>query len=206
MLARVQTLVPLDALVATFAAPPRVALAALEGRARGRMVRDWAALVSRRAGAAALARVRAEVPALPERPDPDAWLPIGQVLALARALVVHVTGGDVLALEALLTDDALRTRDKVLLFAVRPLGARWVLNKTAALHASLYDRGVAAADVGARTARLSFAGAPFFGDATWRLLQVFATRGMMRAFKHEVHDVKVALDGADRFALEVRWR
>lgn len=174
-------------------------------------MREWAAHVARRAGDAAVTRLRAELglgpEVLPDAPRADAWYPVACQVALTRAIVDVALGGDVLALEPLLSEDAARApRERLLELALRALGPKRLLKRTAKVHAWLYDSGKADAEVSDHAARITFGGAAFFGNPTWRVLQVFATRGMLRGFEREITSLLVDLDGDDRFALEVRWR
>jgi hypothetical protein len=201
--------VPIETLAAE---PPWEAARALAlpGHCRGALLRDWAAHVSRRAGPGAVERLRAHLglgpDLLPDHPPAERWYPVGYQLALTRAIIDLALGGDALALEPLLAEDTARARDKVLLFALRTLGPRRVLRGTSKVHAHLYDVGRAEADVADSSARLSFRGAAMFADPTWRILQLFAVRGMLRGFRRDLVELVADPEGEDRFTLQVAWR
>lgn len=183
---------------------------AVPGRCRGALLRDWAAHVRRRAGDDAVTRLRTatgiDTALLPDAPKATEWYPIGYQIALTRAIVDHALGGDVLALEPLLADDTARAGDKILALALRTLGPKRLLKRTAKAHSWLYDVGHADAAVDDGAARIDFTGAIHFGDPTWRVLQLFAVRGMLAGFGREVTSLRADPSGDDRFAVEVRWR
>lgn len=190
---------------------PRERELALRGRCRGALLRDWAGHVARRAGPEAVARLRAEVgidaAALPDAPKPDVWYPVAYQVALTRAIVDVALAGDVLALEPLLAEDTARgVRDRLLVMAMRALGPKRLLKRTDKAHDYFYDTGQASADANDGHATMRFGGAAFFGNPTWRMLQVFAVRGMLKGFERTLTSLRVDLDGDDRFALDVQWR
>lgn len=183
---------------------------ALPGRCRGALLRDWAAHVRRRAGDEAVVRLRAatgiDAARLPDAPKATDWYPIAYQVALTRAIVDHALGGDVLALEPLLADDTARAGDKLIALALRTLGPKRLLKRTAKAHGWLYDVGHADAAVDDGRARLDFVGAAHFANPTWRVLQLFALRGMLGGFGREIVSLCADVAGDDRFAVEVRWR
>ena len=184
---------------------------ALQGRCRGALLRDWAAHVARRAGPEAVGRLRAEVgldPALlPDAPKPEAWYPVAYQVGLTRAIVDVALGGDVLALEPLLAEDTARgVRDRLLVMAMRALGPKRLLKRTDKAHDYFYDVGRASAEASDGHALMRFEGAAFFGNPTWRMLQVFAVRGMLKGFDRTIQSLRVDVAGHDRFALDVSWR
>jgi len=197
----------------TLAAAPPWPLArevAVAGRCRGALLRDWAAHVERRGGSDAVARLRERVgigpELLPDAPKFDGWYPVGYQIALTRAIVDVALDGDILALEPLLAEDATRFRDRLLEMAMRALGPKRLLKRTAKAHAWLYEGGQAEAEVGDGAAVISFRGAAFFANPTWRVLQIFATRGMLRGFGRDITKLQADAEGEDRFTLEVAWR
>ena len=112
----------------------------------------------------------------------------------------------VFAWTSALADDTARAGDKILVLALRTLGPKRLLRRTAKAHAWLYDVGHADAAVDDGVARIDFTGAAHFGDPTWRVLQLFAVRGMLAGFGREITSLCADPSGDDRFAVEVRWR
>lgn len=156
---------------------------ALPGRMKAGLLRDWGVHVNRRYGAGESARLRAEIgldtTQLPDSPDPDTRVPVGWQLVLTRAIANRHLGGDLLALEPLLLEDAQRRpvsfAEKV---ARMTISARRILGHAEKIHRDLFDVGTCQADLDRRGGTLTWTGARLFTEPTWRVLQAFAIRGM----------------------------
>jgi len=195
------------------AAEPAWSLAdtlALPGRCRGALLKDWAAHVTRRAGPGAVSALREalglDARALPDAPPREAWYPVGYQLALTRAIVDRSLGGDVLALEPLLMEDAGRVRDKVAAVTMRLMGARRLFGKTSEVHGWLYDLGAARAEVADHRARVVLSGARYFAEPTFRALQLFATRALLRGLGKTLVDLRADAAPDDGLVIEAAWR
>jgi hypothetical protein len=170
----------------TLAAEPRWDLAkltALPGRCRGDALGGWGENLTRRFGHKALTTVRSRV-----GPPFDAiaavltskdWVPVGAQLALTEAIVDEYLGGDLRALYPLLVEDTRAGLGRLQVLGVKALGAGRVLARGASGFSDIYERGTAEAQIDRRRARVTFRGSPLFANATWRLLQLFATRTVM---------------------------
>lgn len=184
---------------------------ALPGRCRGSLLKDWASHVRRRFGPGEPEVLRAtlgvDARALPDAPDKESWVRVSHQLALTRQIAERHLGGDLLALEALLREDARQKADRWVDRVVRlALSPRRVLGETKKIHAALYDLGEASATVDKHRATITWRGAAFFGEPTWRTLQVFAVRGLFDTLGGSVRVVEAR--GADResgFALTIAW-
>lgn len=183
----------------------------LPGRCRGSLLKDWAQHVRRRFGAGEPDALRetlgVDARTLPDAPDKDGWVRVAHQLALTRQIAERHLGGDLLALEDLLREDARRKSDRWVDRVVRlALSPRRILGETRKIHAALYDQGQAEAAVEKHQATITWRGAAFFGEPTWRTLQVFAVRALFDTLGGSVRIVDAR--GADRasgFALTVAW-
>jgi hypothetical protein len=183
----------------------------LPGHCRGSLLKDWASHVRRRFGANEPDVVRqalgVDAQTLPDAPTDDAWVRVAHHLALTRQLVERRLGGDLLALEALVREDARSNSDRWVDRVVRlALAPRRVLAETKRIHSALYDAGEAEAAVGKNDATITWHGAPFFGEPTWRVLQVFAVRGLFHTLGGSVRVVRA--EGGERtseFSLVIGW-
>jgi hypothetical protein len=199
--------------LADLAAQPRWDSArtrALPGRCVGSLLRDWGLHVRRRWGEDALAAVREraglDAATLPDAPSLTEWVPLHYQLALTEAVADECLGGDLLALEALLHADALAARDRLLRWAIAKLGPAAALKGAGKLHPHLYDVGRVTSRVRRGQAELAFDGAALFGHPTWRLLQLFGQRSLLRALKRELLVLEGDDRGSDAFALRLAWR
>ena len=188
---------------------PQARLDALAGRCRGALLRDWAANIERRFGAAAVAAVREatalDLRTLPDAPSRHGWYPVAAQLALTRAVAERYLAGDLLALEPLLHEAGRGARDRVVEWAMATVGPGFVMRQAERLHRWLYDEGRAAAEVARDGARVVWGGAPFCGEPTWRVLQAFAVRSTVALLDREVVALEAEDLGPEAFALTVRW-
>jgi hypothetical protein len=127
---------------------------------------------------------------LPDDPPPRAWLPLWLQIRVTDLIVDHLLGGDILALEPLVAEDAARNDDKLLAWMVRKLGPRMLMRQAGTAHGHVYDLGRVRSEVEESQAVVVFEGAAFFGNPTWRVLQLFSQRlmldGMGRARREAV--------------------
>ncbi|PIE19111.1 MAG: hypothetical protein CSA66_03065 [Proteobacteria bacterium] len=110
-----------------------------------------------------------------------------------------------LALEPLLLEMGQRARDRVIQWAIRRIGPRYVLRQAGRIHGHLYDRGEVAVEVGRRDALLRYRGAALFDNPTFRLLQCFGLRGMITLLGRETVELSAAERGGGAFDLRVAW-
>jgi len=184
---------------------------ALPGRCRGSLLKDWALHVRRRFGAGEPDALRqtlgVDVRTLPDQPDKDAWVRVAHQLALTRQIAERHLGGDLLALEELLREDARSKSDRWVDRVVRlALSPRRILGETRKIHAALYDQGQAEAAVDKTRATITWRGAAFFGEPTWRTLQVFAVRALFDTLGGSVRVVDVrGAERASEFSLSLAW-
>ena len=198
--------------LATLAAIPAWPLdrvLALPGRCKGSLLKAWGEHVRRRFGSSEADQLRAALGLtasdLPDAPDPLGWYPIAWQLALTRLISDRYLGGDLLALEPLLREDARSKQQRlighVLRLAVSP---RRLLMGSERVWGNLYDRGRFQAEVGKHHASLRWSGAAFPSEPTWRVLQVFALRATFDAL-HAKEPMCHGRDLDDGFELDVRF-
>lgn len=190
---------------------PTTEVVRLPGTCRGSLLRDWAAHVARRWGTGAVSRVRARAGIaaahLPDAPARDAWYPVWCQLALTRAIADEFLGGDLVALEPLLREDAARTPDRWIdRVAKLALTPPRILKMTSKVYGALYDVGRAEAEVGPHAADVRWSGAAFMGEPTWRVMQVFATRAMFTTLGKPEPTVTAFDAGPSAFRLTATWR
>ena len=183
---------------------------ATPGMCRGSLLRDWAVHLRRRVGPELVALLRTELDideaSLPDQPKAMAWFPVGYQVALTRRIVDLTLGADMLALEPWLIADATRARDRVIQLALRTIGPRRVLASAPKIHRHLYDVGEVAVVVGRRSATVRFSSARLFANPTWRVLQLFATRGMLAGFKRTITLLEADDSSSDGFEIQVEWK
>ena len=186
----------------------RVRIAALPGRCRGDALGGWGENLARRFGSEALTRVRTRVgapyDALSAVLTAKDWVPVGAQLVLTEAICDEYLAGDLRALYPLLVEDTRAGLGRVQLLLVRTLGAGRVLARAAAGIRDVYERGTANADTERGRARVEFRGTPLFGNPTWRLLQLFATR-IVLDLAGTPGTVTGEDLGGDAFAAIARW-
>ncbi|MBX7078154.1 MAG: hypothetical protein K1X88_03135 [Nannocystaceae bacterium] len=199
--------------VAAIAARPRWALErtlALPGRCRGSVLARWADNCRRHFGAAAVQRLRTQLPAwaraLPDDPPEDAWFPVGLQLHLTELVIDTLLGGDALQLEALLRADIQRGLSRAQQLLLRTVGPTLVLSRADALHGHLYDVGHARARVHGGRATIDCEGAALFGHPTWLLLQLFAHRGLVALTGREALEARATATGETAVRFELSWR
>ncbi|MCC6625076.1 MAG: hypothetical protein IT385_27770 [Deltaproteobacteria bacterium] len=168
---------------------PVAEVAALPGRGKGSLMRDWAVHIERRRGRAAVEQIRAatgiSAAELPDQPPKDAWVRIAWQCQLTRAVADLWFGGDLAALEPALREDAIRARDRWIDRVLRAtISPRRILAAGARIHATLYDVGAVVTDVDKRRAHIAWRGARFMAEPTWGALQAFAIRGLFAATNH----------------------
>jgi len=168
---------------------PVADVAALPGRGKGSLLRDWAAHIERRRGRAAVDEIRGATgitaAELPDQPSKDMWVRIAWQCLLTRAVADRWFGGDLAALEPVLREDALRARDRWIDRVLRAtLSPRRILAAGPKIHGALYDIGEVHADVDKRRAHIAWRGARFMAEPTWGALQAFAIRGLFAATNH----------------------
>jgi len=187
-------------------------LAELKTRIRGAALKDWGAHVRRRRGHAAVPRIReltGITPAmLPDEPDVQGWYPSWFQVALTDAIVQEYLGGDYLALEDLLFEDATRRRQKVVRWVAGKIGPAVVFKKAPQGHRDMYSQGAVHTTVGRRDATVTWTGARLYANPTWRMLQMMAVRLMMRVMKRSVSVLEGSelSTGQDGFRLRIEWR
>ncbi|MSP93142.1 MAG: hypothetical protein EXR79_15300 [Myxococcales bacterium] len=196
---------------ASLAPWPAERLAALAGRCRGVLLRDWADHCRRRFGPTSVTEVRARagpVAALvPDQPDLRDWLPAAAQIALTDAIVACHLGGHTMRLEALLREDALRDLTRVHRLLARAMGPHGGYRQVQGVYHKLYDVGRFRADVGDRTAVLHCAGAELFANPTWRVLQLFAHRAALHVLTgRDDGEVTGVGDGNGGFWIRMRWK
>lgn len=183
---------------------------ALSGRCRGALLTEWAVHVRRRYGEAEPDALRAAMGLtareLPDEPGREDWYPIAWQLALTRLLADRHLGGDLLRLEQLIHEDARRkperVADKVARLLLTP---RRLLAAGEKVYPHVYDVGRVDADVERHVAVFRWTGAAFMGDPTWRVLQVFAVRGVFEALHKPAPDCQGHSRGEQGFELVVRY-
>jgi hypothetical protein len=145
---------------------------------------------------------------LPDAPPPDDWYPIGWQLGMTRLVVDRHLAGEILPLEGMIHEDAQRDRKPE---GIKEKMARLVLTPKRLLGAShkvyphIYDAGRVEADVTRHLATLRWSGAAFMGEPVWRVLQVFAVRGVFTALRAPERRIEARDGGADGFELTVRY-
>ncbi len=189
---------------------PLARILALPGRCRGGLMTDWAEHVGRRYGDAEPDRMRAALGLtrveLPDQPEKEGWYPVGYQLGLTRVLVDSHLGGDILKLEALIHEDARRKQQ-----GVGAKVARWLLTPRRLMGAAekvyphVYDIGAVDADVQKHLATFRWSGAAFMEEPIWRVLQVFAVRGLFDALGEPQPEIRAAEPDGDRFEVVVRY-
>jgi len=181
---------------------------AIPGRCRGDALGRWGENLARRFGGEALTKVRTRVgpphDALPAVLTAKDWVPVHAQLVVTEAIVDELLGGDLRALYPLLVEDTRAGLGRIQLALVRTLGAGRVLARAAAGIRDLYERGTATAQVERRRVRVELRGTPLFGNPTWRLLQLFATRTLLELAGTPGSAVGEDL-GADAFATIATW-
>jgi hypothetical protein len=187
-----------------------VEVANLGGLCRGSLLRDWAAHVARHWGPDGVARVRSrtgiDAVRLPDAPVREGWYPVWFQLALTRAIGDEFVGGDLLALEPLIREDAARTPDRWIERVVRlALTPQRILRATPKVYGALYDRGRADAEVGAHEATVRWREAAFMSEPTWRTMQAFAVRAMFTTLKRTAPTITAFDAGPGTFGLTARW-
>lgn len=182
---------------------------ALPGRCRGSVLAHWADNVRRRFGVAALARVRAGLPAwardLPDEPPRDIWFPVGLQLHLTELVVDTCLDGDMLRLEAPLHEDIRRTLPRGTAMLVRALGPGRILARAEQIHPQLYDVGHARVRSETLGASVRCHGAALFGHPSFALLQAFAHRGLVELSGRRVHSLRASCPSDDALSIELRW-
>lgn len=181
---------------------------ALPGRCRGDALGGWGENVVRRFGPEVLTKVRTRVgppiDAVPAVLTAKDWVPVYAQLVLTEAIVDEVLGGDIRALYPLLVADTRAGVGRVQLVLIKTLGAGRVLAHAAAGIRDIYERGSAEARVERRHVRVELRGTPLFGNPTWRILQLFATRAVLELAGTPGTVTGEDL-GADAFAAIARW-
>jgi hypothetical protein len=161
----------------------RARIAALPGRCRGDALGHWGENLVRRFGPHALTTVRTRVgapyDALSAVLTSKDWVPVGAQLVLTEAICDEYLGGDLRALYPLLLEDTRGGLGRIQLALVRTVGAGRVVARAASGIRDIYERGTAEAHVERKKTRVEFRGTPLFGNPTWRLLQLFATKMLL---------------------------
>lgn len=177
--------------------------AAVPGRVRGVVLRGWAQHLRRRAGEAALARVRARVPEAPLEVPPADWLPITLQLRLTQAIGEEVFAGDGLRLVQAVVDDAVLSVPPLGQRSLRWLGPKLAYGRLPGLWPQIQDVGQIAVTVAADRAEVTYTGAAALAHPTWRLLQC---AGHLGALRLTAGDGRVlAAEVPDGFAVLVQW-
>ena len=182
---------------------------ALDGTMKAALLRDWGVHVMRRYGPDEADQLRSLLGVdrhqLPDSPEPDQRVPVGWQLALTRLIAQRHLGGDLLRLEPLLMEDA--SRRPVSLaerIARKALSPRRLLGQSSRIHAAIFDRGQCLADVSKHEATLTWTGASMFAEPTWRVVQIFALRGMYDVLDHRPPSVS-ADEVHDGFRVHLTW-
>jgi hypothetical protein len=187
---------------------PLAAVTNLEGRCKAGLLKDWGLHVARRFGPDEPTQLRAmlglDAQALPDAPHADRWVPVGWQPALTRLIAERHYGGDLWRLEPLLREDA-RTRpvgliERVLRLAVRPAT---VIAASPKVHRGLYDIGRCDVSSAGQVTTLAWRGARLFEEPTWRILQLFAIRGLCDALGAREPRCTPREIGPTAFSLEV---
>lgn len=200
--------------IAHFAEQPRWPLqriAALPGRCRGVLLRDWAVHCRRRWGAAAPDALRARLGSLAEtlldRPGHEDWLPAAAQVAINDAIIDGYLAGSAAALEPLLREDASRDLTRMHRMLARAMGPAAAYKRVRGLYLRIYDAGGVRAEFGSDGAQITCVDAPLYGNPTWRVLQLFGHRAALFVLTGrddaEVLGADIAADG---FAIRLRWR
>lgn len=189
---------------------PLERILALPGRCRGGVLDAWGEHVRRRFGEGEADALRAALGIgaceLPDAPDKEGWYPVGWQLGLTRLIVDRHLGGDVLKLERLIHEDARRKHGRVAERVARlVLSPRRLLGAAHKVFPQVYDHGRAEADVDKRRAVLRWSGAAFMGEPLWRVLQVFAVRGIFEALRAATPHCEGRGAGEAGFELVVRY-
>lgn len=199
--------------LSTLAALPAsslTALQALPGEVSGLALKDWAALVTRRFGAAAVAHVRDAAAVgpelLPDAPPKGIWYPVAIQLAITKATLELYLDGDLTALGALLEAETAgrldRAKRRLLQLTVRPPLA---FKATAKVYANLYRPGAAEAIVTGRSASVRWTGAAFQAEPLWQALQVVALGAMFTTLGYPAATIEIERVDTASFAIHARW-
>ncbi|MCB9644738.1 MAG: hypothetical protein H6728_16815 [Myxococcales bacterium] len=182
---------------------------ALPGRCIGSLLKDWAKNASARWGQGAEAQIREALGEwerhLPSSPQDTDWLPVALQIRTFEVITDLFLEGDLLRLEETMWEDLMRGSRPSALRLLRMTGPNVLLRQAAGFHPKMYDEGRLDVKVGWGQADLSLSGAAFFGNPTWRLLQLFALRFLLRMTERkevELVGFPVAEDG---FQVRVRW-
>jgi hypothetical protein len=147
----------------------------LSARCRGSLLTGWADNADRRAGSGTADGLRAWLGALgielPLEPVKDAWYPAAAQLLLTERVLADYFASDTEALVHALTEDAVRQTSKAAQLALKLGGFSTMLRFAPRVHPEAYDAGRLSAEVGRRSAKLSYAGSVAFGNPTWAFLQ-----------------------------------
>lgn len=189
---------------------PLAQVAALPGRCRGALLRDWAKHCARRWGPDAPERLRADLgplaATLPDAPSAEQWLPASLQVALTDAILDRYLSGDPRRLEPMLREDAVRQMSRVQRVVVRTLGAAGGYRRTAGAYRRVYDAGRVQAVVMGREARICCLDSSLYGNPTWRILQLFAHRAALWLLAGQPDgDVAAGAPDANGFYVRVRW-
>ncbi len=183
---------------------------ALEGRCVGSLMKDWAVNLRQRFGEHAEAHVRNCLgdwsEALPAAPVPSVWLPVALKLRTFDVIRDEFLGGDLLRLEAMLWEDLERDTSPTARGMLRLTGPNVLLRQAGTFHAKLYDQGTLLAQVGWGEATLDFSKALFFGNPTWRILQAFALRFLLKLTGREERELVALPAKEDAFRIRIRWK
>lgn len=202
-----------DDLAALARAPawPLERILSLDGKCRGALLTRWAEHVARRFGSAEPDALRdalgVSARELPDAPVQEGWYPIAWQLGLTRLIVDRHLDGDILRLEALIREDATRDRKPETLverLARRMLTPRRLLAASKKVYPHVYDAGGVETRVTRRQATLSWSGAEFMAEPVWRILQVFAVRGVFLGLEAPEPGLE-ASGGEERFTLIVDY-
>lgn len=182
----------------------------LPGRVRGALLTDWGLHTRRRYGHDEPDALRAAMGLsardLPDAPGREDWYPIAWQLGLTRLLVERHLGGDILALEHLIHEDARRKEpravDKLARLVLTP---RKLLSAAEKVYPHVYDSGGVEADVERHHAVFRWSGATFMGEPGWRVLQVFAVRGVFAALGKPAPECQARAASGGGFELVVRY-
>ncbi len=190
---------------------PLERILALPGRCRGGVLDAWGEHVRRRFGETEADALRAAMGIgareLPDAPDKEGWYPVGWQLGLTRLIVDRHLGGDVLKLERLIHEDAQREHGRVAERVARLLlSPRRLLGAAHKVFPLVYDLGRAEAEVDRKRAVLRWSGAAFMAEPLWRVLQVFAVRGIFEALRAAEPACEGRGVGEAGFELIVRYR
>lgn len=182
----------------------------LPGRVRGALLTDWGEHTRRRYGNGEPDALRAAMGLsardLPDAPGREDWVPIAWQLGLTRLLVERHLGGDMLALERLIHEDARRKEPRAVDRLARlVLTPRKLLAAAEKVYPHVYDSGRVEADVERHHAVFRWSGAAFMGEPGWRVLQVFAVRGVFAALGKPAPECQAHAAGEAGFELVVRY-